>query len=423
MTTQILMPALSPTMEEGTLSKWFVKEGDAVEPGDLLAEIETDKATMEFEAVSEGTITKLLVADGATGVKINAPIAEIDSDDGDMTKAGDTSEEKSQPETQVIDIPRRQPVSQAPSKKESGERIFASPLARRLAKNHNIKLSSIKGSGHNGRIIKRDIESCLEQPPATPDQPHTVAWEPLSMDQVLKMYQDREFELVELKGMRSTIATRLTEAKQTIPHFYLRRSVTLDSLLDLRAQINDHLKNSGAKISINDFIIAAVAKALQSVPAANVVWASGKVLELSSSDIAVAVAVEGGLFTPVIKDAQNKSLTQLSSEMRDLAARARERKLHPMEYVGGSVTISNLGMYGIENFDAIINPPHASILAVGASSKKTDVNGDGDIIVTTKMSVTLSVDHRMIDGAIGAGFLDRIIHYLEHPLALLVDQN
>ncbi|MCY4445720.1 MAG: pyruvate dehydrogenase complex dihydrolipoamide acetyltransferase [Rhodobacteraceae bacterium] len=422
MATQILMPALSPTMEEGTLSKWCVQEGDTVEPGDLLAEIETDKATMELEADNEGTITKLIVLEGTKGIKVNAPIAEISSGD-----------EPSEPTPQkVIEKKESIPVVPPQEKQEAStakpvksilpqvDRVFASPLARRLAQNNNISLSALSGTGPKGRVVKRDIEKFLSQSPQVA-KPTATIQESLGFEQVAKIYQTRAHEVIELQGMRRAIATRLTESKQTIPHFYLRREISLDALLQLRAKINDYLAPSRRKVSINDFIIAAVAKGLQAVPGANAVWAAGKIIQLKSSDVAVAVAVDEGLFTPVIMDAQDKSLVELSREMKDLAQRARNKKLSPVEYIGGSITISNLGMYGVENFDAIINPPHASILAVGAGIKKTVVKQDGSIGIETKMSVTLSVDHRIVDGAVGANFLAEIVKHLESPIGIIVD--
>ncbi|SLN54428.1 pyruvate dehydrogenase complex dihydrolipoamide acetyltransferase [Roseisalinus antarcticus] len=451
MPTEILMPALSPTMEEGTLAKWLVKEGDTVSSGDLLAEIETDKATMEFEAVDEGTIGKILVPEGTEGVKVNAAIAvlleegesadDIGSTDSAPRPADQGSGGAPAPDSKGSEAPAagygdRGPTDTAaaappaPSGADGG-RIFASPLARRIAKDKGLDLSQIKGSGPKGRIVKADVENA--QPGAA--KPATAAAEApraaapagekpampagLSTDAVIKMYEGRDFEEVKLDGMRRTIAARLTEAKQTIPHFYLRRSIRLDALMKFRSQLNKQLEAKGVKLSVNDFIIKACALALQEVPDANAVWAGDRMLKLKPSDVAVAVAIDGGLFTPVLKDAHMKSLSALSAEMKDLATRARDRKLAPHEYQGGSFAISNLGMFGIENFDAVINPPHGSILAVGAGVKTPVVGEDGELTVATVMSTTLSVDHRVIDGALGAQFLDAIKRNMESPMMML----
>ncbi len=428
MPTEILMPALSPTMEEGTLAKWLVKEGDTVSSGDLLAEIETDKATMEFEAVDEGVVGKILVAEGSEGVKVNTPIAVLLEDGESADDIGTTSAPTAaavapgaaEPEASApAEAPQSAPAPVAPD----GNRIFSSPLARRIAAQKGIDLSQIKGSGPRGRIVKADVENAQPQAeaPAVASAPAAAAPAPAgpSADAVSKMYQDRDYEEVKLDGMRKTIAARLTEAKQTVPHFYLRRDIKLDALLEFRGTLNGQLAERGVKLSVNDFIIKACALALQTVPDANAVWAGDKILKLTPSDVAVAVAIEGGLFTPVLKDAHHKSLSALSAEMKDLAGRARDRKLAPHEYQGGSFAISNLGMFGIDNFDAVINPPHGAILAVGAGVKKPVVGKDGELGVATVMSVTLSVDHRVIDGALGAQLLQAIVDNLENPLAML----
>jgi pyruvate dehydrogenase E2 component (dihydrolipoamide acetyltransferase) len=445
MPTEILMPALSPTMEEGTLAKWLVKEGDTVNAGDLLAEIETDKATMEFEAVDEGTIGKILLEEGSEGVKVNTPIAVLleEGESADDIASGSASA----PEADAAAEPEKdekaggegsgkgkaaEPVAQsdtpapAAPKDEKGERIFASPLARRIAAEKGLDLAQIKGSGPHGRIVRADVEGA--KPTAAPAKeaakpadkaPAPAAPSGPSPDAVMAMYEGREFEEVKLDGMRKTIAARLTEAKQTVPHFYLRREIRLDALMKFRADLNKQLEPRGVKLSVNDFIIKACALALQAVPDANAVWAGDKVLKLKPSDVAVAVAIEGGLFTPVLKDAEMKSLSALSAEMKDLAKRARDRKLAPQEYQGGTFAISNLGMFGIENFDAVINPPHGAILAVGAGLKKPVVGADGELTVATVMSVTLSVDHRVIDGAMGADLLKQIVENLENPMVML----
>ena len=437
MPIEILMPALSPTMEEGTLAKWLVKEGDTVSSGDIIAEIETDKATMEFEAVDEGTIGKLLIAEGSEGVKVNALIAVLledgeeasdavpssaSADDaGDKAAATAVSAEPATPTAERSATPA--PAAPAAS---DGTRIFASPLARRIAADQGLELSALQGSGPHGRIVKADVLAAGDAPakPALTAGPAVSAATPapapsVSADAIAKIYTNRDFTEIPLDGMRKTIAARLTEAKQTIPHFYLRRDIKIDNLLSFRGQLNKQLEARGVKLSVNDFIIKACALALQTVPAANAVWAGDRVLQLTPSDVAVAVAIEGGLFTPVLKDAEQKSLSTLSAEMKDLATRARSKKLAPHEYQGGSFAISNLGMFGIDNFDAVINPPHGAILAVGAGVKKPVIDEDGQVSVATVMSVTLSVDHRVIDGALGAELLQAIVDNLENPMGML----
>ncbi|EEX10457.1 pyruvate dehydrogenase complex dihydrolipoamide acetyltransferase [Ruegeria lacuscaerulensis ITI-1157] len=436
MPTEILMPALSPTMEEGTLAKWLVKEGDTVSSGDLLAEIETDKATMEFEAVDEGVVGKILIPEGTEGVKVNTPIAVLleegeSADDiaavpakaPEAAPAADAGNEAAAPAASEAPAPAS--ATAAPVKADGG-RIFASPLARRIAAQKGLDLAQIKGSGPHGRIVKADVEGATA-PAAAPAPAAAASAAPApaaapagpSADMVARMYEGREYQEVKLDGMRKTIAARLAEAKQTIPHFYLRRDIKLDALLKFRSQLNKQLESRGVKLSVNDFIIKAVANALQQVPECNAVWAGDRVLQLKPSDVAVAVAIEGGLFTPVLQDADTKSLSALSTEMKDLAARARERKLAPHEYQGGTFAISNLGMYGIDNFDAIVNPPHAGILAVGTGAKKPVVGEDGELTVATVMSVTMSVDHRVIDGALGAQLLQAIVDNLENPMVML----
>ncbi|MEO0343578.1 MAG: pyruvate dehydrogenase complex dihydrolipoamide acetyltransferase [Pseudomonadota bacterium] len=417
--TDILMPALSPTMEEGTLAKWLVKPGDTVESGDLLAEIETDKATMEFEAVDDGVIEELLVTEGAEGVKVNTPIARMVGEGGGLPAPKPVIESAPLPEASspppAVAIPTEKPMpSLAPA---TGKRVFATPLARRIAADKGLDLKIIKGSGPRGRIVKADVENA--QPSAVTPLAAVV---PQSADAetVKAMYADRTIEEVPLNGMRKTIASRLTEAKQTIPHFYLRRSVQLDALMRARKEINIGLEESGRKLSVNDFIIKAVAKALIDNPDCNAVWANDRILKVTEADVAVAVAVEGGLFTPVLRDADRRALTSLSEDMKDLAGRARDKKLKPHEYIGGATAISNLGMFGIENFDAVINPPHGSILAVGAGMKQPVVQADGSVGTAMIMSMTLSCDHRVIDGALGAVFLASIAGYLENPLSMLV---
>jgi len=432
MAVEILMPALSPTMEEGTLAKWLVKEGDVVKSGQVIAEIETDKATMEFEAVDEGTIGQILVAEGTAGVKVNTAIAVL-LEDGEAAGAAVAKPAAAAPVAAVAAAPVAvaAPVAAAVAPVAAGARVFASPLARRIAKEKGLDLTKVAGSGPHGRIVRADVEgaspvaavaSAAAPAAVTATAAPAKAAMPTGMaaETVMKMYADRAFTEVPLDGMRRTVAARLTEAKQTIPHFYLRREVRLDALMAFREQLNKGLEARGVKLSVNDFIIKASAIALQAVPGANRVWAGDRMLQLTPSDVAVAVAVEGGLFTPVLRDAETKTLSALSAEMKDLAARAKSKKLAPQEYQGGSFAISNLGMMGIENFDAVINPPHGSILAVGAGIKKPVVQADGSIGVATVMSMTLSVDHRVIDGALGAEFLKVIVECLENPISMLV---
>ena len=418
MALEILMPALSPTMEEGTLSKWLVSEGDVVQSGDLLAEIETDKATMEFEAVDEGIISKLLVAEGTTNVKVNSAIAILleDSDTEDATVAATVPVLM----TTAITAPDLHvSVTTAPVA-ANGTRIFISPLARRIAANKGLNLATITGTGPKGRIVKADLSNAASTADIAAPSPNMTILTSTNSAVVEAIYRGRAFKTMPLDGMRKIIAARLTEAKQTIPHFYLRRDIHLDKLLKARLEINRELKERGVKTSVNDFIIKACALALQKVPRANAVWAGDRVLQMEASDISVAVAIEGGLFTPVLQDAEVKTLSHLAVEMKDLAERARNRKLAPHEYQGGSFSISNLGMMGIDNFDAVINSPQGAILAVGAGKKRPVVLEDGSLSVATVMSVTMSVDHRVIDGALGAELLKEIVNYLENPLAMLV---
>ena len=427
MSVNILMPALSPTMEEGTLAKWLVKEGDRIQSGDLIAEIETDKATMEFEAVDEGIIGKLLVTEGSEGVKVNSPIAIIldDGEDLEVQEKKDITlqvEPKEQTVISAAPLETKNPLTGVAQ--TSSLRIFATPLARRLAKENGVDLGSINGSGPHGRIVKNDVLNINAFSPIANQE--TLADPVLrtntiqaSGSSVKNLYADREFKEIPLNSMRKTVATRLTEAKQNIPHFYLRKEIKIDELLQVRSRLNAHLAERNNKLSINDFIIKSCALALQSVPMANAVWAEDKILQLKASDIAVAVSVDDGLFTPIIRDADEKSLSNLSKEMKELAEKARSKKLMPSEYQGGSFSISNLGMFGVDDFDAVINPPHGAILAVGRGLKKPIVNDDDTISVANVMSLTLSVDHRVIDGALGADLLQSIAKYLEDPVLML----
>ena len=426
MTIDILMPALSPTMEVGTLAKWMVKKGDIIKAGDLLAEIETDKAIMEFEAVDEGTILELSVKEGQTDITVNSVIAKITSE----TLETPTNNKKSQePLTEVnpdVDnlkikenlIPNIEQINNAENKKN---RIFATPLAKRIAKEKNIDLSKINGSGPRGRIIKADIDNLSNKSGSIQLNTYETNLLEKSIGQkVLENYAGKDYTKVEIDSMRKTIISRLTAAKQTIPHYYLRRDIKVDSLLNLRSQMNEGLRKREIKITINDFIIKACAIALQEVPECNVIWGGDKILKFKASDIAVAVAIEGGLITPVLFDLEKKSLIDVSIEMKSLAERARKKQLKPNEYQGGSFSISSLGMMGVKNFDAVINPPHGSILAVGAVQKRPYFTQEGTLCSQDVISVTLSADHRMIDGAIGAKFLDRISYNIENPGLMLV---
>lgn len=426
MAIEVLMPALSPTMEDGTLAKWFVKEGDKVEPGDLLAEIETDKATMEFEAVEEGIIEKLLVSEGTEGVKVNSAIATLSGEDNSTSKnIGEPAASNTiNNETSASNAKKFENNSNSKIR----DRVFITPLARRIAEQKGIDINLISGTGPHGRIIKKDLANLKSAPLDSVLQDHDVVkaksispniLESFSYDALLEIYADRNFTEIALDGMRKTIASRLSEAKQTIPHFYLRRSVKMENLLDFRQKINKKLLDKNIKVSINDIIIKACSEALQSNPDANAIWAGNKLIKFDSSDIAVAVSVEGGLFTPVLKDTDQKTISNISEEMKDLASRARAKKLMPTEFQGGSFAISNLGMFGIESFDAIINPPHAAILAVGTGKKKPIVLDDGSLGAATEMELSLSVDHRVIDGVLGAQLLHTIVDNLENPIGLL----
>ncbi|MEJ8573182.1 pyruvate dehydrogenase complex dihydrolipoamide acetyltransferase [Microbaculum marinum] len=490
MPIDILMPALSPTMEVGTLAKWLVKEGDSVAPGDIIAEIETDKATMEVEAVDEGTMGRILVSEGTEDVPVNQKIAVlleegedesalegVEKTSGAGTPSPGASEEAptSPPKGEV----EGSAVSKSPDQKtdasaatspqggevgarsaagegaeatesarangdaSDGERIFASPLARRLAKEQGLELSAISGSGPHGRIVKRDIEEAAESgaakaaparaqkteaapsgaPAAQASAAAPAAVQPPSDDKIRAMFEDGTYEVVPHDNMRKVIARRLTEAKTTIPHFYLTLDVELDALLKLRSELNaaaPQLDGKPAyKLSVNDFVIKALALALKAVPEANVTWTESGMLKHSKSDVGVAVSIPGGLITPVVRNAEQKTLSVISNEMKDMAGRARERRLKPEEYQGGSSAVSNLGMYGIKDFAAVINPPHATILAVGAGEKRAVVKDDA-VAIATIMSCTLSTDHRAVDGALGAQLINAFKRYIEKPMSMLV---
>ena len=426
MTIDILMPALSPTMEVGTLAKWMVKKGDIIKAGDLLAEIETDKAIMEFEAVDEGTILELSVKEGQTDIKVNSIIAKITSEALETPKNNKESQEPLAEIKSDVDnlkirekiIPNIEQINNVENKKN---RIFATPLAKRIAKEKNIDLSKINGSGPRGRIIKADIDNLSNTNGSIQFKTDEINLLEKSIGQkVLENYAGKEYTKIEIDSMRKTIISRLTAAKQTIPHYYLRRDIKVDSLLSLRSQMNEGLRKSEIKITINDFIIKACAIALQDVPECNVIWGGDKILKFKASDIAVAVAIDGGLITPVLFDLEKKGLIDISIEMKSLAERARNKQLKPNEYQGGSFSISSLGMMGVKNFDAVINPPHGSILAVGAVQKQPYFTKEGAISSQDIISVTLSADHRMIDGAIGAKFLEKISYNIENPGLMLV---
>lgn len=426
MPTPITMPALSPTMTDGTLAKWLKKEGDAVEAGDVIAEIETDKATMEVEAVDEGIIGKIIVSEGTENVPVNDVIAVLleegeDKSALDNFKAGNgaasgapAKEDKPAEEPKKQAAPASAPSASASSSKDG--RVFASPLAKRIAADKGIDLSTLKGSGPRGRIVKADVENA--KPGAAPAAGATAA----------QPSTDAEFDKQNVYGMaykelpnnniKKVTARRLTEAKQTIPHFYLSIDCVLDNLLAARKELNEQ-GNGAYKISVNDFIIKANAMALKAYPAANVSWSDDAVHQFKHADISVAVATPNGLITPIIKKAETKGLAQISNEMKDLAGRAREGKLKPEEFQGGTFSISNLGMFGVENFQAIVNPPQSCIMAVGAGIEKAVVI-NGKVEIRTVMTVTLSTDHRSVDGAIGAEFLQFFKRYIENPVSMLV---
>ena len=434
MPINILMPALSPTMETGILAKWHVKEGDEIVIGDILAEIETDKATMEFEAIEDGKITKILVPEGSKDIKVNSVIAEL-TIEGEMT--ANLHEKDKILVSKVPAEPSIANETSLPTKiYETGStlsteisRIKISPLARRIASNHNLEIINIVGSGPQGRIIKKDVIDQLEAN-SKPTKDHlenrrNVEKSPNkpdsnNLEHILAMFHGSDYELLPVSSVRKIVANRLSHSKKSIPHFYLRRSIALDKLITLRKDLNQSLSSKNTKLTINDFIIKAAAQRLQDNPKCNAVWAEDNIIQLKSSDISVAVAIEDGLITPIVRNAEKKSLTEISLEMKDKAQRAQTKKLLPEEYTGGSFSISNLGMMGVESFDAVINPPQASILAVGSVVKSPVVDAEGEINVGQIMCINLSADHRVIDGAVGAHFINSIVEYLSHPLRLLV---
>ena len=436
MPIELKMPALSPTMEEGTLAKWLVKEGDKVNSGDILAEIETDKATMEFEAVDEGTIAKILVPEGAEGVKVGAPIAVLAGEGEDMKAASAATKAPSPPsggeettgeagrgegDSKAAATPSKPEISAAaptpppsPPKGGEGGRIKASPLARRIAEEKGIDLSSVQGSGPGGRIVKADIEQAPAKaaaPAAAPDLARHVAAELATAAQI-------PHETVKLSNMRKTIARRLSEAKQTVPHIYLTVDINLDSLLKLRGELNKGLESRGIKLSVNDLLIKALAMALVEVPDCNVSFAGDQLIQYNRADISVAVSIPGGLITPIVANADGKSVSAIAREIHELAGKARDGKLQPHEYEGGTASLSNMGMYGIKNFEAIINPPQGMIMAIGAGEKRPYVINDS-LQIATVMSATGSFDHRAIDGADGAKLMQAFKRLVENPLGML----
>ena len=418
MPVKILMPALSPTMEHGNLAKWIKKEGDTVSAGEVIAEIETDKATMEVEAVDEGVLGKIVVQEGAQEVAVNSLIAVLLEEGEDASAIDDFVAKNSapapapaakQPEAESKPAPAAAPMpSASPAKSEQkivrpgpAGRIFASPLARRIASNEGISLSSIVGTGPHGRIVKADVLAGGNARGRVQRHP-------------------QEYNLVPNNNMRKVIAKRLVESKQTVPHFYLSIECAMDSVLEARSQINASFGDDKSKrLSVNDFVILATAKALKDVPEANASWSDEAIMMYNNIDVSVAVAIDGGLITPVIRNADQKEITKISSEMKDLAKRARENSLKPEEFQGGGFSISNLGMYGIKNFNAIVNPPQGCILAVGASSKRAVVIDD-QIAMRTMMDVSISCDHRVVDGAVGALFLNAFKKYIESPVLMFI---
>ena len=449
MPINILMPALSPTMEKGNLAKWLKKEGDKVKSGDVIAEIETDKATMEVEAVDEGTIAKILVPEGTQDVPVNDIIAVLAGDGEDVKAASAGAAQAPKPveapkpaaapapaaaapaakAPAPAAAPAPAPKAAAPAAQANGhDRTFSSPLARRLAKDAGIELARINGSGPHGRIIARDVEEAksgkgLKAPAAAPAGAPSIA-PSMSDKQILALFEPGSYEIVPHDGMRRTIAQRLTASVQTVPHFYLTMDCDIGKLLAAREEINasapkDKEKKPLYKLSVNDFVIKAMAIALQRIPNCNVSWTESGMLKHKHSDIGVAVAMPGGLITPIIRNAETKSLSTISAEMKDFAARARARKLKPEEYQGGTTAISNLGMYGIKDFTAVINPPHATILAVGTSEERAVVRG-GKIEAAHIMSVTLSCDHRAVDGALGAELIGAFKMLIENPVMMMV---
>ncbi len=431
MATNILMPALSPTMTEGTLARWLKKEGEAIRAGDIIAEIETDKATMEVEAVDEGLLGKILVAEGTAGVKVNAPIAVLIAEGEAVPEGGGPSARpapSAAPSPTAAPAPATQAIkpasSPAPQAEGAEARLFASPLARRMAQQAGIDLAKLKGSGPQGRIVKADIEAALQKPAAAPTAAAPVAapTSPPAPAAPSASAIAAPHDLIAHSSMRKIIARRLSEAKQQIPHFYLSADIALDALVDLRATLNAKAPKDGPgafKLSLNDLIVKAAAIALRRVPRVNASFTEEGIALYRDVDISVAVAIPDGLITPIIRSADRKGLAAISNEMKSLAERARAGKLKPEEYQGGGFSISNLGMYGVTAFSAIINPPQSAILAVGAGEQRAVVRGDA-IAIATMMTCTLSVDHRVVDGALGAEWLAAFKTIIEDPLSLML---
>ena len=422
MPVQILMPALSPTMTEGNLAKWLKKEGDAVKSGDILCEIETDKATMEYEAVDEGVLGKILVAGGTSGVAVNTPIALLleEGEDASALSAAPAPKAAAGPAAAAPALAAAAPAAAPVAAHAAGDRVVASPLAKRIAKDGNVDLKAVKGSGPYGRIVKADVEAALKAGPAKPAAAPVAAAAPAPKAAPAPAAAspfEPAFEEIPNTSMRKVIARRLTEAKSTIPHFYLSIDCELDALLKVRADLNG--RSDAYKLSVNDFVVRAVALALKKVPAANASWGEDAIKRYKDIDISVAVATPSGLITPIVHHADHKGLAEISNEMKSLAAKARDNKLKPEEFQGGGFTISNLGMFGIKDFAAIINPPQGCILAVGAGEQRPVVKS-GALAVATVMTCTLSVDHRVVDGAVGAEFLAAFKKLIEDPLSMLL---
>lgn len=427
MPTNILMPALSPTMTEGTLAKWLKKEGDTVKAGDVIAEIETDKATMEVEAVDEGQLAKILISAGTSGVAVNTPIAVLldEGEDASAIKSGPAVNSNPAPQAAAVSAPA---PSSAPAVSAAaptahaadGSRVFASPLARRMAAEKGVDLKAVQGSGPHGRIVKADVMNAKAGAATAAPAPKAASSAPASSGPNAKQLADMlgmAYTEIPNNNIKKVTARRLTEAKQTIPHFYLSVDCVLDKLMAARAQMNESA-DGAYKLSVNDFIIKANAMALKAYPPANTSWTDDAVIQYVHSDISVAVATPNGLITPIIKKAETKSLSQISNEMKDLAKRAKDGKLKPDEFQGGSFSISNLGMFGVKNFQAIVNPPQSCIMAVGAGEERVVVE-NGQMVVRTVMTVTLSTDHRSVDGAVGAEFLQHFKRFIENPVLML----
>ncbi len=423
--TDILMPALSPTMEEGVLAKWHVKVGDTVKAGDVIAEIETDKATMEVEAVDEGQITEILVAEGSEGVKVNTPIARLAEEGGSTAPApkaaAPTETSTAEPvKAGAAMAPAVAPKSAPTAAKPDGARVFASPLARRIATQTGVDLKSVTGTGPHGRIVKRDVEGAKGGPQVSAAAAATTA--PAEVRKVQSLAQmgiaDGTYDLIPLDGMRKAIARRLTDSFRDVPHFPLTIDCEIDGLLASRVKVNAMLEKSGVKVSVNDFVIKASAMALKAVPEANASYSPEGIAMHHHADVAMAVAIDGGLITPIIRAAETKSLSQIATESKDLAKRARDRKLKPDEFQGGTFSVSNLGMFGIKSFASIINEPQGAIMSVGAGEPRPVVR-NGQLAVATVMTVTLTCDHRVVDGAVGARFLQAFKAMIEDPVTML----